>query len=212
MRFVGVVVVVVVVAAASLLLFAPYAVAKPGHGPDAGELESASIAGPGIDGRARLDGDGRAATALFRHSGMQWSVLNGGTQLSVVAPPSAAERGPRYRVTYRLTPELADRLGTPALHQFFYPYAEGRPWVYTLDRPGLAAASWWPVSLQLIPDYDLLGLPRAGEVNVEAPPHLEQTPSAPPEASVWWVIALAVVAAGGAAALGARLRSGVAKP
>ena len=185
---------IIAATAAPLALGAP-GVAKPGHGRDLSELRSVALQGPLIDGSVHLGGDARAAKLLFRHSGLSWAFMRG-TPLSVVAAPATGERGPRYVVEYELTARAAELygIGRRVLRQHLYPYAQGGPWAFTPDSQGLSASGWWPVSLQLVPSYDALGLPEEGDLHAynRAPKSTSDPPSSAGR-SAWALLAVLFV-------------------
>jgi hypothetical protein len=96
--------------------------------------------------------------------------------------PAASSRGPAYHVTYRIT--MGDR--QEVVRQVLYPYAPGRPWVYTPSGQSLferdLPEAWLPGSMSLTNLLRDLGFPEESPV---AGPVSTTSRPAPVELSPW---------------------------
>jgi hypothetical protein len=129
------------------LLAAPALAKVPGED---SPVTSAVILGPG----------GSRATSLGSEQAMDFALDNGVLQaateyaldLRALVPPSAPTLGPRYEVTYVLTPSFAETVGLDGttLIQEIYPLATGGPWAFTAPGQHLHASGWWPVSPDVV--------------------------------------------------------------
>jgi hypothetical protein len=99
--------------------------------------------------------------------------------------PPASSRGPAFHVTYRIT--MGDR--EEVVRQVLYPYAAGRPWVYTLGGQSLfdrdLRETWLPGSVSLTNLLRDLGFPK--DSPVAAP--VSSTPQPEPVSVSPWLLA-----------------------
>jgi len=144
------------------------AAAKPGHVEGFRELRGITLSGPGMLEMRRVGGDTRLARTLLRHTGMHLALMSR-EPLSTAGSPMTNERGPRYVVSYTLTDRAAGSYGVDGtvVRQYLFPYADERPWAFIPAGQGPGTARrWWPVSIQLVPLYDRLGLPHPRAIEV----------------------------------------------
>jgi hypothetical protein len=138
-------------------------------------LQSATITGPGLEEPIDVaDPDNSKLPALTGF----WEVMPGQP-----APPGLVEqaptkqRGPRYRLTWRLMTDADD---TIAIRQDLYPHAAGGPLVHTAaGQPIFDAATpggWYAAPLTLRDMLQSLGVPPAGSPPAPAAPSSDDSP------------------------------------
>jgi hypothetical protein len=138
-------------------------------------LQSATITGPGLEEPIDVaDPDNSKLPALTGF----WEVMPGQP-----APPGLVEqaptkqRGPRYRLTWRLMTDADD---TIAIRQDLYPDAAGGPLVHTAaGQPIFDAATpggWYAAPLTLRDMLQSLGVPPAGSPPAPAAPSSDDSP------------------------------------
>jgi hypothetical protein len=138
-------------------------------------LQSATITGPGLEQPIDVaDPDNSKLPALTGF----WEVMPGQP-----APPGLVEqaptkqRGPRYRLTWRLMTDADD---TIAIRQDLYPHAVGGPLVHTAaGQPIFDAATpggWYAAPLTLRDMLQSLGVPPAGSPPAPAAPSSDDSP------------------------------------
>jgi hypothetical protein len=138
-------------------------------------LQSATITGPGLEQPIDVaDPDNSKLPALTGF----WEVMPGQP-----APPGLVEqaptkqRGPRYRLTWRLMTDADD---TIAIRQDLYPHAAGGPLVHTAaGQPIFDAATpggWYAAPLTLRDMLQSLGVPPAGSPPAPAAPSSDDSP------------------------------------
>jgi hypothetical protein len=182
-------------------------------------LAKAVITGPGlgrpivVSGDLFAFGEGQQNTAsglaegLIAASGLGAGPEEGWYEL----PPDTTTLGPAYEVNYFIEGE--EQFGTTVpLHQSIYPYAAGRPFVYTAPGQrffGSKIGEWWSASPSLRTWLVSHGLP-AAPVAVPAPAQPRSVPELPvADAFPWAVVfvATALLAMVVTAALAGRRRA-----
>jgi hypothetical protein len=138
-------------------------------------LQSATITGPGLEEPIDVaDPDNSKLPALTGF----WEVMPGQP-----APPGLVEqaptkqRGPRYRLTWRLMTDADD---TIAIRQDLYPHAAGGPLVHTAaGQPifdAVTPGGWYAAPLTLRDMLQSLGVPPAGSPPAPAAPSSDDSP------------------------------------
>ena len=161
----------------------------------------AEISGPGlgspivVSGKISAFGEGVQNTAsnladgLILASGLGAGPEEGWYEL----PPDARTLGPAYDVTYTFD-GVEQFVTTVPLHQVVYPYARGRPFVYTAPGQrffGSKIGEWWSAPPSLQTWLVSKGLP-AVPVAAPVPAQPRAVPELPAADAFPWAIAFAV--------------------
>ena len=183
-----------------LLLLVSPAAAKPGHGRAEPMILHATIDGPRMFAPLRIEAK---AYRLATDTGMR-VLLERFLPANALAPPVPEHLGPGYSIEFRLSDSYARAIGRsdPTIEQILYPYAEGRPWVFTPRGQDLTSQGWMPVTTVLLDHLGSYGLPAEAPTPEGAIADEPPAPSGPSLPA--WIAALVAAGLAGVALLARR--------